>query len=55
MTNAINHINIHFDINPHAATHVVVFTDSLSTLQALETGEDEQRYCAFDVGHTQLN
>ena len=40
MTNAINHINIHFDINPHAATHVVVFTDSLSTLQALETGED---------------
>ena len=32
MTNAINHINIHFDINPHAATHVVVYTDSLSSL-----------------------
>ena len=40
MTNAINHINIQYDINPHATTHLVVFTDSLSTLQALETGED---------------
>lgn len=40
MTNAINHINAHFDTHPHAATNVVIFTDSLSTLQALETGTD---------------
>ena len=34
------HIHNFFDNNPHAITNAVIFTDSLSTLQALENGTD---------------
>ena len=41
--NAVNHINLHFDTNPLAVTDVVIFTDSLSTLDALENGTDTSK------------
>ena len=40
ITATANHINILFDTHEQAATNVVIFTDSLSTLQTLETGTD---------------
>ena len=40
MTNAANHLNMHFDSYPLSVTNIVIFTDSLSTLQALESGTD---------------
>ena len=43
ITNTINHITYHFDTNPLAITDVVIFTDSLSTLDALENGTDTSK------------
>ena len=40
ITNTANHINYVFDIKPHLLTDVVIFTDSLSTLEKLESGTD---------------
>ena len=40
ITNTVNHINILFDTHIQPKTDLVIFTDSLSTLQTLETGND---------------
>ena len=47
ITNAVDHINFHFDTNPLAITDVIIFTDSLSTLDALENGTDTSK----DITH----
>ena len=40
ITNTANHINILFDTSQQPKNNVVIFTDSLSTLQTLATGKD---------------
>ena len=37
---ALTHLHSRFDTNPSSITNAVIFTDSLSTLQALESGTD---------------
>ena len=39
-TKTLTHINFHFDNNPQHITDTILFTDSLSTLDALENGSD---------------
>ena len=43
ISTSVTHINHTFDTNPLAITNIVIFTDSLSTLQALESGTDANK------------
>ena len=43
ITNAADHINFHFSTNPSSVTDIVIFTDSLSTIEALESGSDTSK------------
>ena len=47
ISNALTHINYHFDNNPQQITDTIIFTDSLSTLEALENGSDTSK----DITH----
>ena len=47
ITNAITFINYYFDNNPQDITNTIIFTDSLSTLDALENGSDVSK----DITH----
>ena len=47
ITNAVTHINFHFENNPQQKTDTIIFTDSLSTLDALENGSDVSK----DITH----
>ena len=47
ITNAADHINFHFSTNPSSVTNIVIFTDSLSTIEALESGSDTSK----DITH----
>ena len=40
ITNTIDHLNYYFDTHPLSKTNVVIFTDSLSTMDALEDGSE---------------
>ena len=43
ITNTADHINLHFSTNPSSVTDIVIFTDSLSTIEALESGCDASK------------
>ena len=43
ITSTANYINHLFDTNPHITTDIVIFTDSLSTLEKLEGGTDASK------------
>ena len=43
ITSALTNINFHFENNPLEITDTVIFTDSLSTLESLETGSDASK------------
>ena len=47
ITNTADHINLHFSTNPSSVTDIVIFTDSLSTIEALESGCDASK----DITH----
>ena len=42
LSNALDHLQKEFDENPIKATSVVVFTDSLSALEAMEGGDQDE-------------
>ena len=43
ISTSVTHINHTFDTNPLAITNIVIFTDSLSTIQALENGTEANK------------